>query len=175
MKKEMIIAIVIGFLLGLIITFGVYRLRVAKDRKSNTLVPSPTTSVTPVADSQITIHSPEEGSIQQEKTATVTGSTIPDSYVVLFVNETEYIRQSDESGNFSFDVELADGSNLLAVQVLTDDGTIITKERTVIVTNVYNEPPVESATPSASPTTKPSATPRPRTSATPTPRPTTTP
>jgi len=183
MKKEMIIAIVIGFLLGLVITFGVYRLRVAKTRHNTPAVPSPSVSASPVVDSLISIHNPEEGTIQEEKSLTVTGGTIPDSYVVLFVNNTEYIRQSDESGNFSFDVELAEGSNLLTVTVLTDDGQVITKERTVIVTNVYNAPPTESATPSASPSVKPTTTPKatatPRPAATPrpsaTPRPTVTP
>lgn len=185
MKKEMLIAIVIGFLLGLIITFGVYRLRVAANRKMSTPIPSPTMSASPTTtDSLVTIHSPAEGAIQEEKSATVTGSTIPDSYVVLFVNNTEYIRQSDESGNFSFDVELADGSNLLTINVLTDDGQVITKERTVIVTSVYKDPPTQTATTSASPTpsVKPTATPRATTTpkvATPrpaaTPRPTTTP
>ncbi len=184
MKKEMLIAIVIGFLLGLIITFGVYRLRVAKSRKSATPVASPTASVAPaVSDSQITIHSPEEGAIQEDKSTTVTGSTLPDSYVVLFVNNTEYIRQSDSSGNFSFDVELTEGSNLLTVNVLTDDGTVLSKERTVIVTTVYKEPPAETASASASPspsikpTASPKATARPGTTPRPsaTPRPTTTP
>ncbi len=172
MKKEMLIAIVIGFLLGLIITFGVYRLRVAGNRSQSNLMPSPTTSASPAVDSLITIHSPAEGAIQEEKSATVTGSTIPDSYVVLFVNNTEYVRQSDEVGNFSFEVELADGSNLLTVHVLADDGQVITKERTVIVTTVYKEPPTETATPSASPSpsvrpTAPraTATPRPATPA----------
>jgi hypothetical protein len=182
MKKEMFIAILIGFLLGLIITFGVYRLRVAKNPKTGIPVATPAASTLPTtSSSQITIHSPEEGAIQEIKSATVTGSTIPDSYVVLFVTNTEYIRQSDATGNFSFDVELAEGSNLLTVNVLTDDGTVLTKERTVIVTTVYKEPPPASASPSASPSIKPTATPRatarPATSPKPsaTPRPITTP
>lgn len=164
MKKEMVIAIAIGFLLGLVITFGVYRLRVAKNRSNTTTVASPTVSASPTADDTlVTIHSPEEGLITEEKSLTVTGSTIPDSYVVLFINETEYIRQSDEVGNFSFEVELADGSNLLTINVLTDDGQVISKERTVIVTDVYTDPPVEDASASASPSpsVRPSATPRP--------------
>ena len=160
MKKEMLVAVVIGFLLGLVITYGIYRLRIAGNQKTANPVTSPAPSSSPSdAESLITIHSPEDGRVQSEKSTTVTGSTISEAYVVLFVNNTEYIRQADGDGNFSFEVTLEDGSNLLTLEVLTEDGTTITKERTVVVTSLYDQPITETATPSATP--KASATPRP--------------
>jgi hypothetical protein len=164
MKKEMLVAVVIGFLLGLVITYGIYRLRISSNRKTANPVTSPASSAAPNAsDSLITIHSPEDGRVQKEKSTTVTGSTIPEVYVVLFVNNTEYIRQSDGDGNFSFEVSLEDGSNLLTVKVLTEDGKTVTKERTVVVTTLYDQPitEIETATPSAKPSPTPKATVKP--------------
>lgn len=159
MKKEMLIAVIIGFLLGLVITYGIYRIRVASN-SNVTAVPSPTPGnvLNPgEGDSLITIHSPLEGSIQKEKTATITGSTVPNSFIVLFVNETDYIRQSDSEGNFSFEVPVVDGSNLLSLQLVTNEGITVTKERTLIVTNLYDE-----VVPSAPAKSSPSASPTPK-------------
>lgn len=170
MKKEMLVAVVIGFTLGLLITFGLYRLRVSQQRKPDapTVEPTATTTASPT-DRLITIHNPKEGAVQKEKSATITGSTIPNAYIVLLVNEAEYIRNADAEGNFSFDVELEEGSNVLIVQVVTEVGQLITKERTVVVTSLYEEPitEIETATPSAKPT--PTSTPTPRPSAKPSP------
>lgn len=174
MKKEMLIAVVIGFLLGLVITYGVYRLRIAHNRRPNTPAATATPSATQTAtDSLLTIHSPDDGLVQKEKQLTVTGSTIPESYVVLFVNNNENIRESDSEGNFSFEVTLDEGSNILSIQVLTEEGKTITKERTVVVTSLYDEPipEAEAATKSAkaSPTPTPKATIKPKATPTATP------
>ncbi len=172
MKKEMLVAVIIGFLLGLVITYGIYRIRIVGKHPKQVPITTTAPSATPSPeDSLLTIHNPEDGLVQKEKSLTVTGRTIPDSYVVLFLNDAELIRQSDADGNFSFDTTHVDGSNLLVLQVLDNDGKIIRKERTVIVTSLYEEPPSESASPSAKPTAKPTATPK----ATATPKPSATP
>lgn len=161
MKKEVLIAILIGFGLGLTITYGIYRLRTALEDQPQTIADivsgSPTPS--PEVNSLLAMLTPEDGSIQTEKKTTVAGSTIPNSYVILFVNNSDYIQTSDDSGNFSFDVPLETGSNVLIVHVLNESGEVITKEKVVVVSNLYtSENPLQasdSAKPTPAPTKKP--------------------
>lgn len=135
MKKEVILAILIGLGMGLFITYGVYRV------KSSITTPpvtdleeatdaSPTTTATPAL---IAIHNPEHGQVQTESTITVTGTTTQEAYVVLFVNDIEYISTADETGNFSFEVELDDGVNYITIHVIHNDGTTAQDERVVVV------------------------------------------
>jgi len=140
MKKEMLIAVLIGFLLGLAITFGVYRSQVAERRKAMQSVPIETAPpATPDANSLLVITSPEDGAIQTETETTITGTAAPNSQVVLFVNDTDYVRESDEDGNFSFTVDLDDGTNILTITMVDLDGTTVTKQRSIVVTDLYEQ------------------------------------
>lgn len=138
MKKEVILAILIGLGMGLFITYGVYRVKSSITSPQITDLDeateaSPTTTATPAL---IAIHNPEHGRVQAESTTTVTGTTTENSYVVLFINNDDYISTSDETGNFSFEVELEDGVNYITVHVVKHDGTTATDERIVIVSEV---------------------------------------
>lgn len=140
MKKEILIAIFVGLSMGLIITFGIYRV-------TNSITQRPLTDLTPPLDEPLVttsptvlaLHSPEDGLVQEENALTVTGTTIPQTYIVLFVNDVDYISTSDESGNFSFKATLVDGPNIIRVHVINDDGSTIVEERAVIVTDVFTQ------------------------------------
>jgi len=145
MRKEVVIAVIIGLILGLSLTFGFYQMKKSSDTES-----TPTTDLEqfvgvsptpePTVTTKIAILAPEEGSILSEARTVISGSTIPNSYLVLFVNEEEFITTSDETGNFSFDVELENGSNLLIVHLLEDSGETYVAERVVIVSNALDQP-----------------------------------
>ena len=143
MKKEVLIAILIGFGLGLTITYSIYRLRTAMEDKPQTIEEIVSTSPTPSADTQslLAILSPTDGSIQSENTTTVAGTTLANAFVVLFVNDNDYLQTSDESGNFSFEVKLDDGSNVLKAHVLNENGEVVTKESVVVVSDLYSAEP----------------------------------
>jgi len=140
MKKEVLIAIFVGLSMGLIITFGVYRVKnsIAEtptaDLEENPLEAEATAVATILA-----LHSPDDGTIQTGKELTVTGTTIPNAFVVLFVNDTDFISNSDESGNFSFKIELENGTNILRVHVLNDDGGETVEERLVVVSDAFEK------------------------------------
>lgn len=154
MKKEVVLAILIGLGMGLFITYGVYRLRSSISKPevtdlSEATSPQPTTASNPAL---LAIHNPEHGSILVEAATTVTGTTTPNSHVVLFVNNTDYISTSDQTGNFSFEVALTDGANVLSVHVLDENGTSATDERVVVVSDALQElesGEAETATPAA--------------------------
>ena len=137
MKKEVILAILIGLGMGLFITYGVYRVKSSIVAQPVTDLeeatdPTPSTTSTPAL---IAIHNPDHGHIQTEATSTVTGTTTENSFVVLFVNNTDYISTSDETGNFTFEVELEAGVNFLVTHVINTAGSSATDERIVIVSD----------------------------------------
>lgn len=147
MKKEVLIAILIGFGLGLTITYGIYRFRTAFEDSPQTIAEIvSSTTPTPESQSLLALLTPEDGAIQTATDTTVAGSTIPDSFVVLFVNDEDFIQKSDESGNFSFQVNLENGSNVIIAHVLNESGEVITKEKTVVVSDIYtSENPLEAS------------------------------
>lgn len=140
MKKEVLIAIIIGLSMGLVITYGVYRVRktfVSEPATDVTTSPSPTADT--VAKTVLAVHSPEDGLVQTENTTNVTGTTLPNAFVVVFVNNQDYITESDDSGNFTFTAELEDQTNVITVHVIDEDGQTYSEERLVVVSNALEE------------------------------------
>lgn len=138
MRKEVVIAIILGLALGFIITFGIYRTQVAlrstpSSKEQADALKTPVNDLSPVIQQELAIHNPEDGLITADKSVVVTGESEPDSVVVLLVNDTEYVTSTDGGGNFSFDVPLREGSNILTTYVLRDDGSSLKDERVVIM------------------------------------------
>lgn len=140
MRKEVIIAIVVGLILAFVITVAVNRAsQVLKRQPVQTTIneqklgASTSPEVTTQASRILAVHNPKDGLIQPEKSTIVTGSTDPNLPVVLLVNTKEHVSLSDAAGNFSFSVPLTDGANVLTLYVLQNDGTSLTDRRTVIV------------------------------------------
>ncbi len=143
MKKEVILAIVVGIIMGLFITYGVYQANQAIEpaatdvnQLENQVQPTPGSA----KNAKLTIYSPEDELIQAELTTKVTGKTIANSYVIIFVNEAPYITLADETGNFSKDLTLETYANYINIHSLDEDGQDISQNRTVIV---YDQPLLE--------------------------------
>jgi hypothetical protein len=145
MKKEVFIAVVIGLVLGLFITYGLYTARQA-------LIQPPAISTIPGIDetqpaqdtSSLIITSPTDETVTTEKEITVVGSTLAKSFLIIFVNDTETITTADETGNFSVNVQLDPGGNIISVHSLDENGRESIAERAV----VYLTPELE-ATPTS--------------------------
>jgi hypothetical protein len=156
MKKEMLLAIVIGLSLGLLLTYGFYRARLAMTRPRNQAnIVNSTPQPSPVASTDLVLISPLDEVVQSERTTQITGTTRPDNFVVIFVNDEEQITQGDSSGNFSVEATLETGSNVIIVQAIDEDGATTTLERTVIVATVSSATPDASESASPSPTASP--------------------
>lgn len=134
MKKELFLAILIGLLVGLIIVFGVYRTKIifTPKNKSTTLEASPSPEASADVISNLVIHSPLNETIQDEESVTIAGSTNNNEFVVILVNEEEFITTADESGNFSISTTLEPGSNIIQINSINEDGKLTTEELTVI-------------------------------------------
>lgn len=136
MRKEVILSILIGVSLGLIITYGFYLSYSTKQSKT-TSTELVNTEITPSPEAsnpnQLMLSSPEDEIIYQEKKIRVAGTTLANSFVIIFVGNQENITQSDQSGNFSIEVALESGSNIITVCAIDEDGQTSKIERTVIV------------------------------------------
>ncbi len=148
MKKEFFLAIIIGFILGLIITLGIWTANKSlKNLPKNGAVPTPTivsaeTSPVPTpADSQpttnnlqLTITSPEDEFLSSTNSVTISGTTVA-SAVVSITHETgETLLQADTSGKFSSEVALESGYNQIIVTAFDSTGKSATKQLLVTYT-----------------------------------------
>ena len=137
MRKEILLAVFVGITLGLMITFGIYQnSENAKTGQNNTtdqlVKNSVGTESATIQDPQLVINSPEEDLFTNEAELIVSGSGIPNSFVVILINDVENITNTDESGNFSLKVKLTEGGNLIEINSINEDGKQISKQRTVI-------------------------------------------
>lgn len=133
MKKEIIIAILLGLSLGLFITYGLYRTRNAADN-NQTLTIEDTLNSSPEIEalSTLVLHSPEDETIVDTQEIPIAGDTEPNNFVVIFVNEEEFITTADETGAFSISAELESGSNVIIVYSIDEDGNQTVEERVVV-------------------------------------------
>jgi hypothetical protein len=136
MRKEVLLAILIGAGLGLLITFAVYQSRrnvseAQKDQVQEVL--SNHSDNEEVDNSQLAITSPDDNLIVDSQRLIVSGNTQINNFVVIFVNNEEVITNADESGNFSKEVRLNQGANVLVIYAINQDGLVCQNTRTVIV------------------------------------------
>lgn len=134
MRKEIVIVIFIGILIGAIVAFGVYTAQSAINQKQ-TSTPSDSqdpSSVIYQEKHSLSIQEPQNGSVTDQENITLTGSTSSNSIIAIIAPENEYLFVADENGNFSIDINLIGGSNELSVSSFDQQGNKQTIELTVV-------------------------------------------
>lgn len=143
MRKEVLVAIIVGFALGLVITFGIWSankaLKTQKEQEqqqasSITTTVTPGSNVTPTPSFFLSIIKPENESVLNQQKITVSGSTIPNAELVILWESGESIIEADDTGNFSTEIGLISGINEINVTALSEDG----EETTEIINVVYS-------------------------------------
>lgn len=140
--KEIGIVIFFGLVVGLTITFFVYRLRKDKLTATNTDVGKKieldSTLLGEKKDDTIkpvVITTPESGTVVSEAKITVNGQVPPNSTAVLFVNDIDQIKVAPASGEVSFEVTLTSGSNILELVSIDGSGQSYNQQIVVIYSN----------------------------------------
>lgn len=180
MKKEAIFAILIGIIVGLGITFGIYTLKKktavsAEDQvKQIEAQATPTPAVDP--NQKLLITSPKDESVLTSNSLRASGNAEPNEMVVVLVNDQEYVTQADNIGAFAIDLQLETGGNVIQFIAIGTDGKQTTLTQNVVVSSAsFDEKvPTEDETKEASdsakstdtkttptPTKKPLSTPKP--------------
>lgn len=157
MRKELIIAIFLGLSLGLVITYGFYRARQALTTTDYNAIVLEESSPTPEASTlgTLSIISPSDELVTSDSEISVTGTTLANTYVAIFVNDQEYLTTADSTGNFAQPVTLGNGSNVITVHALDENGHNTILERVVIRTVGVSATASSSASPTASAAAKP--------------------
>lgn len=135
MKKEIIIAIIVGIFLGLVITYGLYTSRTVAENNAQTQVNE---TLLDEGDqeinlNQLSIYEPTEGLVITEEKISISGASLANNFVVIFVGDKDIITQADESGNFSVEAELNSGANIITAIAIDENGQQSQVSRTVIV------------------------------------------
>lgn len=162
MKKEVLIAISFGLIVGLVITIGMYRARTALEVEppSDLLAVSdqdstPEPLASPSAKTGLIVREPSDEALSTRQSISVTGSTYPNRALVILINEKEVVGMSDEQGNFSLPVTLSVGGNLIKIRVLNPGQDSIEVTKTVVYeTSLAQATASESAVASPSGRTK---------------------
>jgi hypothetical protein len=137
MKKEIIVAIIIGLSVGLIIAFGLWTANKSlkqvspKNETSSLQIGQPTP--TPLIQNLI-IDNPTEDFISNQEKITVSGKTISEATVVITYEEGEKILTADSQGLFNTEITLLGGANEIKISAFEPDGN----ESSVIINGVYS-------------------------------------
>lgn len=138
MRKEVIIAIVAGGILGLIIAFGIWRANIAFAPKlNNKTTTGPTGSPSPKNEFGITIAKPENLGVVTENSITLSGITKPNSWLGVSGEAKDYVTSSKEDGSFEVDVELASGLNKIKITVFDESGTSTSKMLEIVYSSEF--------------------------------------
>jgi len=136
MKKEVTLAITIGFIIGLVLTFFVYKSQLGRNASSEILSPlssgEASTKTDSLSEKSLTIIAPIDQSISTEGKTTITGSNSPLSWVLIMGEKGEKVVQADEKGNFETDLLLVSGENEITATAIEPDGTEISKTLTIV-------------------------------------------
>lgn len=139
MKKEVILAIAIGFALGLVITFGIWTanksLKGLPGRPTptpQTVDATPTTTTDNSAAISLALTSPADEALVATPKITVSGKTVAGATVVIIDEANQQIMAADDKGEFSVTVSLIAGYNTIRVAAYDTSGNTTTQS--VIVT-----------------------------------------
>ncbi|MDD3679613.1 MAG: hypothetical protein PHX72_02035 [Candidatus Shapirobacteria bacterium] len=123
MRKEVVVAIIFGFGLGLLIVGGVWWTNQAGQKTQETSLSdgyqeedvSGTAQQSSEKQLFLKINYPEEGEIVDSDEIKVSGETVPRAIVVLIYSEGETIVTADNEGDFEGTASLVGGANEIRV------------------------------------------------------------
>lgn len=136
-KKEATVAVVIGLVLALIVTGGVLR---ARHALQNISIPSlkqdkvkPSNQSTKSDELFLELTTPDN-SVSQTADLTLTGKTLPGTYIAILGEKAEYLIVPNDVGSFSQSISLIKGANTIKISVYQADGVKIEKTVSAVYT-----------------------------------------
>ena len=139
MKKDITIAVVFGFILGVITAIIVVNLPsvIKKSPSSEIAQISPTLIPSPVVQKvvNLSIEQPVDETIVSTKNIKISGKTGVGNTIVLESDLDIDTKESSTDGSFSFPVTLTEGGNTLLITSYNEKGNSETKILTVFYTS----------------------------------------
>ncbi len=132
-KKEATVAVVIGLLLALLVAGGILRARYAlQSFKFPTKKVAESTPIN-TGDAKngelfLDLTTPDNSVTKFDK-LTLSGKTLPSTYIAILGEKGEYLIVPNDLGSFSQDITLVKGANTVKITIYQDNGNKL--ERTV--------------------------------------------
>jgi hypothetical protein len=143
MRREVIIAIILGVGLGVAVAFGVWRANIALSSKSsqaNSLAQVNQNSQGDIPNSSdLLVSSPEDNSITSTESVIIKGSAVPKAIVVISSNVDNEIVQADTSGSFEKQITVDGGPNQIVVKSYDEQGNESQQKITVVYSTEFQE------------------------------------
>jgi len=142
MRKEVILAVIIGVLLGGVILYGI---NIANNSTKNTTAEETEESNTKATPSpsktnnQISIAIPLDNSVVTEAAISLKGTTKANSNIAIISESDDILTTSDESGAFEATINLINGENLITITVVDEKQATSSSSITVIRTATLPE------------------------------------
>ncbi|NMB57404.1 hypothetical protein GYA19_05735 [Candidatus Beckwithbacteria bacterium] len=135
MRKEIFIAIFIGLIFGLVITYGIYTANKAIITKQKGLNPTTTIIPTPTPEPEenlsINISEPKNNLVLTEPKTTILGSTKKNAVVAIMTEDNNYLIQADNNGYFTQEIDLIKGANFIQITATDLDNDKISETKTL--------------------------------------------
>jgi hypothetical protein len=136
-KKEATVAVVIGLIIALIVTGGVLRARTAlkniKLPTADSFRSKPETQVAKNKELFLELTTPDNSVTDQPKLS-LTGKTLPGTYIAILGEKAEYLIVPNDLGSFSQEIVLVKGANTIKINVYQSDGKKIEKTLNAVYT-----------------------------------------
>lgn len=137
MKKEVIIAIIIGLLIGLVFTLGISTANKAlNQQKAKKLTPQDSgNSLTTSNNNQqktLTVTSHENFDLINQSETTLSGIAWPKAVIALMAETQTRLIQADSEGIFTFQINLIKGFN--EISLIATDETNTTQTQNLVLT-----------------------------------------
>ena len=137
-KKEATIAVIIGLVLALVVTGTILRgrraLQAIKLPNTSILKKKPVSSINPKTNELYLELTTPDNLVVSIPQLTLTGKTLPGTYIAILGEKGEYLIVPSDIGNFSQDVVLVKGANAIKVSIYQNDGKKIEKTLNVVYT-----------------------------------------
>ncbi|GAB4026995.1 MAG: hypothetical protein Fur0011_3990 [Candidatus Microgenomates bacterium] len=139
-RKEVTLAVIIGLIIALIIAGGIYRAKTAiQNFDPQSLMSQKKSDLSNNQDEKsntelfLEIDSPDN-SVTDKATFTISGKTLPKTYIAITTESNDYLIVPNDVGSFSQEVNLIKGANRLTVTVFTQEGKKVEKSLSVVYT-----------------------------------------
>lgn len=142
MRKEILIAIIIGVGIGLTIAFGVWRANsaITEIEPQNSTEESreePAEQETINGELKVVISGPEENDVFTQSPILVSGLTKPNTLVVISGESEDAIITSQPNGGFEAELELEAGINKLIVKAFSDKGESAQSSKIIVYSSEF--------------------------------------
>ena len=142
MRKELIIAIIVGIGVGLAIAFGFYRANTAL--RSSPSNPSSSNKVQndsqkAHSETKTTLARPKQNGVVSVSPTLVSGITNPNAWITISGEDEDYIFQAGATGAFEQEVDLASGVNQIILTVFDEKGDKNVQNLTLVYSTEFAE------------------------------------